>query len=170
MLTQYDIEEVQEHVSRKFSQLEIVALYDRFCALDRSGKGYITADEFLAIPEFALNPLANRMLRMMEGVNFKDFVFFLSAFSGKATPEDKARFIFRIYDVDGNGQVSRDDIRGVLQDLSGTFLSEEQSEQVISRALEEAGFAQNCSLSFADFCQVLGSNVKMEVEIPCDML
>ena len=40
------------------SQQEITALYERFCALDRNGKGYISADEFMAIPEFALNPLA----------------------------------------------------------------------------------------------------------------
>lgn len=169
MLTQYDIEEVQDHVSRKFSQQEIVALYERFCALDRNGKGYIAADEFMAIPEFALIPLANRMLRMLEGVNFKDFVAFLSGFSGRASPEDKARLIFRMYDVDGNGKVSRKDIAQVLHDLSGSFLSEEQREQVIRRALEESGYAQDCSLSFPDFCKILGTNVKMEVEIPTDM-
>lgn len=82
MLTQYDIEEVQEHChylckpfSSSFllnpsiqflnnliflavSQQEIVSLYKRFCQLDRSAIGFISADEFLSIPEFSLNPLS----------------------------------------------------------------------------------------------------------------
>ncbi|EEF34001.1 hypothetical protein RCOM_1406760 [Ricinus communis] len=37
MLTQYDIEEVQEHCNHTFSQQEIVSLYQRFCQLDRCG-------------------------------------------------------------------------------------------------------------------------------------
>lgn len=39
------------------SQREIVSLYERFCALDRTGKGFISADEFMGVPEFAVNPL-----------------------------------------------------------------------------------------------------------------
>ncbi|GJM87156.1 hypothetical protein PR202_ga03082 [Eleusine coracana subsp. coracana] len=60
MLTQYDIEEVQEHCNYLFSQQEIVSLYERFCQLDRSAKGFISEDEFLSIPEFSLNPLSKR--------------------------------------------------------------------------------------------------------------
>ena len=40
------------------SQQEIVSLYQRFCQLDRSANGFISADEFMAVPEFAMNPLA----------------------------------------------------------------------------------------------------------------
>lgn len=92
LLTQYDIEEVQEHshhlcgsslhflflfcsfceyLIRKWfliccfffwwnlvSQQEIVSLYKRFCQLDRNSKGFISADEFLSVPEFAMNPLS----------------------------------------------------------------------------------------------------------------
>ncbi|XP_058111492.1 uncharacterized protein LOC131254791 isoform X1 [Magnolia sinica] len=58
MLTQYDIEEVQEHCDNIFSRQEIVSLYQRFCQLDRSAKGFISADEFLSVPEFAVNALS----------------------------------------------------------------------------------------------------------------
>ncbi len=34
-----------------------MSLYERFCALDRTGKGFISADEFMGVPEFAVNPL-----------------------------------------------------------------------------------------------------------------
>lgn len=40
------------------SQQEIVSLYQRFCQLDRTAKGFISADEFLSVPEFAMNPLS----------------------------------------------------------------------------------------------------------------
>lgn len=40
------------------TQQEIVSLYQRFCQLDRNAKGFISADEFLSVPEFALNPLS----------------------------------------------------------------------------------------------------------------
>jgi serine/threonine-protein phosphatase 2B regulatory subunit len=165
MLTQYDIEEVQAHIQGRFTQHQIVALYERFCALDRTGKGYITSDEFMSIPEFALNPLAQRLLRMLEGVNFKDFVGVLSKYSPHASPPDKAELIFRVYDTDDDGRVSREDIEAVLKDLSGTFLTDEQRQQVLDLALQEGGFSTDCSLALEDFVKVLG-NPNMVVEIP----
>ncbi|KAJ0808163.1 putative EF-hand domain pair protein [Helianthus annuus] len=67
------------------SQQEIVSLYKRFCQLDRNAKGFISADE----PEFAMNPLSQRLLKMVDGLNFKDFVIFLSAFNPKASMPQK---------------------------------------------------------------------------------
>lgn len=120
--------------SKLVSQQEIVSLYERFCQLDRSAKGFISADEFLSVPEFAMNPLSQvavglisklinrvlvaefgfyllffvgfwgcsehvwsfdclgslqRLLKMVDGLNFKDFVSFLSAFSAKASIAQK---------------------------------------------------------------------------------
>jgi serine/threonine-protein phosphatase 2B regulatory subunit len=40
------------------SQQEIVSLYERFCQLDRNGGGFVSADEFMTVPEFAVNPLS----------------------------------------------------------------------------------------------------------------
>lgn len=45
-------------VCHSVSQQEIVSLYQRFCQLDRNAKGFISADEFLSVPEFAMNPLS----------------------------------------------------------------------------------------------------------------
>lgn len=52
------------------SQQEIVSLYQRFCQLDRSGGGFISADEFLSVPEFAVNPLSQVSLSPIKGENF----------------------------------------------------------------------------------------------------
>ncbi|KAM7254259.1 hypothetical protein ACFE04_031941 [Oxalis oulophora] len=169
MLTQYDIEEVQEHCHNLFTQQEIVSLYERFCQLDRNAKGFISADEFLSIPEFAMNPLSQRLLKMVDGLNFKDFVAVLSAFSVKANVQQKVQFIFKVYDSDGNGKVSFKDILEVLQDLSGPFMSDEQRERVLIRVLDEAGYSRDSYLTIDDFFKVFGdSDIKMEVEIPID--
>ncbi|XP_028779178.1 calcineurin subunit B-like isoform X2 [Neltuma alba] len=169
MLTQYDIEEVQEYCNNLFSQEEIVALYERFCQLDRNAKGFISADEFLSVPEFSLNSLSQRLLKMVDGLNFKDFVAFLSAFSAKASSQQKIELIFKVYDSDRNGKVSFKDMLEVLKDLSGPFMSDEQREQVLSQVLNEAGYSKDSYLTLDDFIKVLGgSGLKMDVEIPVD--
>ncbi|XP_052290323.1 uncharacterized protein LOC102618993 isoform X4 [Citrus sinensis] len=159
MLTQYDIEEVQQH----FSQQEIVSLYERFCQLDRNNGGFISAEEFLSVPEFA------RLLRMVDGLNFKEFVAFLSAFSPHATLHQKIEFIFKVYDSDGNGKVTFTDMLDVLRDLTGTFISEKQREQVLTDVLDEAGYTKDSLMILSDFVKILGnSGLKMEVEVPVD--
>ncbi|KAM0832581.1 hypothetical protein ACQ4PT_064802 [Festuca glaucescens] len=105
MLTQYDIEEVQDHCSHAFSQQEIVSLYHRFCQLDRNGGGFVSAEEFMTVPEFAVNPLSQRLLRMLDGLNFKE-----------------------VYDTDCNGKVAFDDILNILRDLTGSFMTEQQRQ------------------------------------------
>lgn len=169
MLTQYDIEEVQDHCNKTFSQQEIVSLYQRFCQLDRNGAGFISADEFLSVPEFAVNPLSQRLFRMVDGLNFKEFVAFLSAFSSRATLQQKVEFIFKVYDSDGNGKVTFTDLLDVLRDLTGQFISEQQREQVLTRVLEEAGYKKDSLFVQSDFLKILGnSGLKMEVEVPVD--
>ncbi|KAJ9548329.1 hypothetical protein OSB04_020872 [Centaurea solstitialis] len=163
MLTQYDIEEVQEHCNNTFSQQEIVSLYQRFCQLDRNSGGFISADEFLSVPEFAVNPLSQRLFRMVDGLNFKEFVAFLSAFSSRATLQQK------VYDSDGNGKVAFSDLLDVLRDLTGQFISEQQRELVLTHVLEEAGYKKDSLLVPSDFMKILGNNgLKMEVEVPVD--
>ncbi|KAG6538380.1 hypothetical protein ZIOFF_003497 [Zingiber officinale] len=198
MLTQYDIEEVQEHCNHAFSQQEIVSLYHRFCQLDRNSSGFITGDEFLSVPEFAVNPLSQRLLRMLDGLNFKEFVAFLSAFSPRISLQQKIEcdhyvfifpiffffilplfavehhilfwvVLFKVYDFNSNGKVTFDDILSVLRDLTGSFISEQQRQEVITRVLEEAGYRRDSSLVLSDFMRILGSSqLKMEVEVPID--
>jgi len=175
LLTQYDIEEVQEHCNNLFSQQEIVSLYQRFCQLDRNAKGFISADEFLSVPEFSMNPLSQRVLKMVDGLNFKDFVAFLSTFSSKASIQQKIELIFKLYDSDGNGKVGFNDILEVLQDLTGSFMLEEQREQVLIHVLDEAGYTRTSSLMLDDFIKAsvctrdTGDHSVKSIEDPCTL-
>uniref|UniRef100_A0A803M857 EF-hand domain-containing protein n=1 Tax=Chenopodium quinoa TaxID=63459 RepID=A0A803M857_CHEQI len=110
----------------------------------------------MSVPEYAMNPLAQRLLKMVDGLNFKDFVAFLSAFSAKASIEQKAahkqecyliilivqlleyylslckwnkvRSTLWVYDLDDNGKVTFNDIIEVLSDMTGSFMTAEQRE------------------------------------------
>uniref|UniRef100_A0A803M864 EF-hand domain-containing protein n=2 Tax=Chenopodium quinoa TaxID=63459 RepID=A0A803M864_CHEQI len=75
-----------------------------------------------------MNPFAEKLLKMVDGLNFKDFVAFLSAFSAKASIEPKASLIFRVYDSNGNGKVTFNDVIEVLSDMTGSFMTAEQRE------------------------------------------
>jgi Ca2+-binding EF-hand superfamily protein len=86
------------------SQHELEGLYKRFRSLDRGRKGYISAEEFLAIPELSINPLAQRLVRLFEAVNYKEFVKLLAPFSPRAPRDEKVAAMFRVYDVDGDGE------------------------------------------------------------------
>lgn len=43
-------------------------------------------------------------VRLFESVNFVDFARLLAAFSDRTSYEDKVKFIFWVYDVDGDGE------------------------------------------------------------------
>jgi len=164
-LTQYDVEELSAHCGSKFNQREIEALYKRFRSLDRGHKGYISAEEFFNIPELSINPLARRLERLFESVNFKEFVAFLSAFSSRASTDDKLQFLFTVYDIDGDGYVGANDMELMLRHLAGASLGDTYITQIVRKALEEASSGE--PLTLADFKAVLGS-CNLQVEVPTD--
>merc|ERR1711913_119304 len=92
-----DITAIQEETG--FNQNQIERLYSRFSSLDKQDKGYLTREDFLRIPELAINPLGDRIVhaffrdghsnangvgeletRDRDVVNFCDFVRVLAHF------------------------------------------------------------------------------------------
>ncbi|KAG2423572.1 hypothetical protein HXX76_015212 [Chlamydomonas incerta] len=146
-LTQGDVDEVIAASKGVFNQAEIEALYKRFRALDRGRKGYISPEEFLSIPELSINPLAQRLVRAAECPNFRDFVRLVAPFSPRASRDDRLAFIFSVYDVDGDGYISREDMAMMLKQLAGSSLSEEDTHAIISRVLAQVGAAAATSTS-----------------------
>jgi serine/threonine-protein phosphatase 2B regulatory subunit len=135
------------------SQSEVETLYERFRRLDRQRTGFISAEALMGIPELSINPLAQRLVRMVESANFTEFVRVLAAFSSRTPREDKVRFIFEVYDVDGDGVVSREDMSVVLRQLGGAGLADAQVHELIDRAFGEAGVSDG--LRPGDFAAAL---------------
>lgn len=153
------------------TQVEIESLYKRFRTLDRGRKGYISGDEFLSIPELSINPIAQRIVRVFESVNFKDFIRLLAPFSGKAPRDLKLKGMFTVFDIDEDGLVGREDLAVMLRQLTGSHLSEEELHELVNKAMEEAGSVtlSKGGLDFTAFKQALDgvdlSNMVVEVPV-----
>mmetsp|Transcript_42136 Transcript_42136/g.51162 ORF Transcript_42136/g.51162 Transcript_42136/m.51162 type:complete len:173 (+) Transcript_42136:211-729(+) len=161
-ITDYDIDEVISYTGEKFNREEVLSLYHRFRQLDKGHKGYLSREELLnTVPELSLNPLATRLAWCFENVNFKEFVKLLAAFSSVADKEDKLRFIYMIFDVDGDGLVSREDLEHMVRVLCGTSLSEEEVNAVLDQTLQN-----DTKISFDRFQKVFSKPIEMTVEIP----
>lgn len=57
----------------------------------------------------------------------------------------------QVYDVDGDGLLSHDDLRSMLSHLVGGQLSDEQVQELLERAAAEASVPGG--IDFATFCK-----------------
>ncbi|KAK9845346.1 hypothetical protein WJX81_003956 [Elliptochloris bilobata] len=167
-LTQYDVEELKDHSGGKLTQAEIEGLYKRFRTLDRGHKGYLSTGEFASIPELSINPLHQRLGQIFSEVNFKEFVEALVCCSKRATREDRLARIFSVFDVDGDGVISREDLELMVRQLAGSTFTDEQVQATVNAALKEGG-SQAAGLTYEDMAGVLeGRDLDMTVEMPTD--
>ena len=72
-----EIEAITEETG--FTKQQIERLYARFSSLDKQSHGYLTREDFLRIPELAINPLGDRIVH----------AFF---YESKNTEEEKVDF------------------------------------------------------------------------------
>jgi Ca2+-binding EF-hand superfamily protein len=135
------------HVRRgtPFTEDELVALSLRFERLDRDRTGTLSAEELLAIPEFAMNPLAPRVLQVLglqdaAELNFVAFVRFLAVFHPDSPAEDKLDLAFRLYDLDGDGVVRPAELLHVVRLMAGgeRLLKADELVAVVERTFAAA--------------------------------
>eukprot|EP00126_Sphaerothecum_destruens_P007339 Sdes_comp19807_c0_seq1m11932 len=79
-----------------FDANQVKKLYRRFKQLDKGNIGEVTAADFMAIPELAMNPLVTRIITLFEQqnlkrINFKLFAKTLSVFIPNRNPEAKLK-------------------------------------------------------------------------------
>lgn len=145
-------EEIEEIARQSnLSQSEIKRLYKRFQKLDRNQSGTLEADELMMIPELAMNPLVPRIVSIFDSVNFRQFVNNISVFGPNGTAEAKADFAFRIYDVDGDGFVSEQDLQTVLKMMVGDNIEEDSLHRVVRKVFEDADKDRNGLITRAEF-------------------
>ena len=75
---------------------DVDKLYHCFLQLDANGNGVIDKDELLGVPSVQGNPLAYRLLELLDtdksgDVNFSEFVSGLAIFSARSSPDRKLR-------------------------------------------------------------------------------
>nr|CAB3230701.1 calcineurin B homologous protein 1-like [Phallusia mammillata] len=159
-------DEIQRiHEETGFSHNQIIRLFSRFTCLDKEQNGFLTRDDFLRIPELAINPLAERIVDSFfknghEHVNFRTFMNTLAHFRpcNSKTPDDapnsvsnKIKFIFSIYDYDRDNTILKDELLQVLELLVGANISKEQLSHIAERTLLECDTNNDRQITFEEF-------------------
>ena len=88
-------------------------------------------EEFFDVPELAQNPLVKRVISIFDKnvdgkISFTEFVLGLTKLSSTSSPEDKLKFAFQVYDLDGDGYISNGELFTVLKMMVGSNLTEVQ--------------------------------------------
>ncbi|KAI9004135.1 calcineurin subunit B, partial [Gaertneriomyces semiglobifer] len=155
---------------------EIQRLYKRFAKLDKDRSGSLTKEEFLALPQVASNPLAQRLLAVFDvdgsgDVNFKEFISGLSAFSAKGNRDDKLKFAFKVYDMDRDGYISNGELFLVLKMMVGNNLRETQLQQIVDKTVMEADLDGDGKISFAEFQKMVeNTDVAQKMTLESDRI
>ena len=147
---------------RSRSRRQILLLYKRFRTLDKGKRGYLQSSDLTgSIPELSINPLNKRVAYFYDGINFKEFVRILAPYSPKASPNDKIKALFAVWDVNGDGRVCKEDVAMVLREACGTNMMEAEVARVVARVFEAGGKQRGrrvgeVGVSGVEFVAVLG--------------
>ncbi|KAK3090178.1 hypothetical protein FSP39_009805 [Pinctada imbricata] len=144
----------------------VYSVYKRFRQLNedkvqRDKNVKLSREEILKLPELQVNPFNDRITTVFSssgdgGMTFEDFLDMMSVFSDNAPKNVKVEYAFRIYDFDEDDVISSDDLKQVVNRLTGEQqLNEEEMQQLIDNILEEADLDDDDSLSFAEFEHVI---------------
>lgn len=170
-------------VESGFNSKQIKRLYNRFTSLDKDGKGYLTRQDFLRIPELHVNPLCDRLIELLvddyggeDGkLNFKKFVAVFSVFRRRiggekcgtaaiAVPhvdlannskERKLRFLFGIYDKNKDDRIDKEELLAILRMLVGSNIAEDQLNGIAERTIAELDENGDMVITFHEFCETL---------------
>ncbi|XP_014212409.1 calcineurin B homologous protein 1 [Copidosoma floridanum] len=167
LLREEEIAQIQEATGFTHNQIE--RLYSRFTSLDRGDCGTLSREDFLRIPELAINPLGERIVNAFfeesstDRVNFLQFMQVLAHFRPinknrqniLNSREEKLRFAFKIYDLDNDDLISKDELLAILHMMVGANISEEQLTSIAERTLSEADEDGDNMINFEEFCKAL---------------
>lgn len=159
----------QIHDDTGFTPNQIERLYSRFTSLDRGDCGTLSREDFLRIPELAINPLCERIVHAFfadstdDRVNFRQFMQVLAHFrpinqkkeNKLNSREEKLKFAFKMYDLDDDGVISRDELLNILHMMVGANISQDQLISIAERTILEADMCCQGKISFEDFCKAL---------------
>ncbi|CAB4029068.1 calcineurin B homologous 1 [Paramuricea clavata] len=173
MLQDQDVEDIKKETG--FSEKQIKRLYIRFLHLDSRGCGRLSREDFGRIPELAINPLNERIIDSFyfhcsdideqEGCNFREFMKTLAHFRRCSkrgqnplnTEEEKLKFIFSIYDIDKDGNITKADLLKILEMMVGVSIGKEQLELIAHRTIQDADADSDDAIDFEEFKKVMAT-------------
>lgn len=93
----------------------------------------------------------------------------LAPYSPKASRDDKIKHLFAIWDVDGDGLVSGEDMELIIRQAAGSSLTSGEVDCLVKTVLKTGGGEKCSGLELKDFQSALeGASIGLLVEIPVD--
>lgn len=171
-LRQEDIDEL--HKDTGFASQQIIRLYNRFESLDKDSDGILSAEDFLKLPELAVNPLCHRIIHQFcseegggvggtDGVNFRQFIRTLARFRPvKSKEEDalnsrqeKLKFVFKMYDVDDDGVITKEELLAILHAMIPSHITDEQLSNIADCTITEADEDKDDVITFEEYTKIM---------------
>eukprot|EP01114_Cavostelium_apophysatum_P005659 TRINITY_DN16840_c0_g1_i1.p1 TRINITY_DN16840_c0_g1~~TRINITY_DN16840_c0_g1_i1.p1 ORF type:complete len:181 (-),score=44.26 TRINITY_DN16840_c0_g1_i1:36-578(-) len=167
-LSPEEIEQIK--TDSKLTEKELKKLHRRFKKIDADGSGTLQLSEFQNIPELAMNPLLERVISVFDKdkndeVDFQEFISGLATFTQKGNKDDKLRFMFQIYDVDGDGFIANKELFQVLKMMVGQNLNEVQLQQLVDKTMLEADLDKDGRISFDEFVKMIGNTDDLDSKL-----
>eukprot|EP01114_Cavostelium_apophysatum_P014696 TRINITY_DN3873_c0_g1_i1.p1 TRINITY_DN3873_c0_g1~~TRINITY_DN3873_c0_g1_i1.p1 ORF type:complete len:180 (+),score=41.93 TRINITY_DN3873_c0_g1_i1:197-736(+) len=145
-----------------FTQKEIQKLFENFRAISSSNidDGVIDQAEFQQALGLKDSMFAGRLFRIFDdnddkGINFREFVTGFSVLCPKGTLDEKLRFSFRLYDIDGDGFIDKEELYNMLKaSLFENFvleLSEGQMRALVDQTFAEVDVNGDGKISFDEY-------------------
>ena len=139
---------------------ELRQLYKNFNSLDKDKSGKLEPQEFFDIPELANNPLVKRVIDVLDknkdgSISFMEFVQGLSSLSATSSSDEKLRFAFQIYDINGDGFISNGELFTVIKMMVGSNLNDIQIQQLVDRTIIKADKDLDGRICFEEFQDVV---------------
>ena len=136
------------------TEAEIKKAYKRFQATDKDKSGMIDYTEFCEIMQIDPAPQVEKLFQMFDRdrsgqIDVREFLIGLSNFTG-AGKDDKLKFAFMVFDEDGNGVITKQELIKILKaNHMATNESEvaRKAETIMSQADKEGDGV----VSFDDF-------------------
>lgn len=129
--------------------------YKRFRATDKDQSGMVDYTEFCEIMQVDPSPAVERMFSLFDHdnsgqIDARGFLIALTNFSG-ASKEEKLRFAFTVFDEDGNGVITKQDLVKVLKanHLAGTEAEVMRKAETIMAQSDKDG---DGVISFEQYC------------------
>jgi len=95
---------------------------------------------------------------------FDEFVKTLNVFHPRASTNEKAKFAFDLYDVNGNGEITREELKqlvsAVMKRSIFLNLDEEAIERVLDNTFEQVDIEKDGSISYEEFYRMVKENRK----------
>ena len=130
--------------------------------VDESNDRKITFEQFKNALHLKKSFFAKRFFSMFDtdddgSIDMKELVNGLQILT-KGTKSEKLKFLFNVYDIDGNGSLNKDEMRVVLQSCvheSNIKFNEDQLEELVDAFFEETDEDQNGQITFDEFSSCL---------------